>query len=127
VGGEFVDWREGFTTKGTKVHKKYERRNTKKQEKQNETRVEIYPISTGAGDGQGQPPTGVLSGGDPHPTRRIGAYMTQYPLIQSRSMGYKIGVLQSSEIGLSVYRSLRFQEYCKIDSNYWQPEILGVG
>lgn len=51
----------------------------------------------------------------------IGAFITQYPLIQARSMGYKIGVLQSSKMGFDVYRSLGFQEYCTIEEYLWSP------
>jgi ribosomal protein S18 acetylase RimI-like enzyme len=57
----------------------------------------------------------------------IGAYMTLHPLIQARSMGYRIGVLQSSEMGLGVYRSLGFKEYCQIDSYFWRPEKSKAG
>ena len=52
----------------------------------------------------------------------IGAWMTLYPLRQARFMGYKTGILQASEMGLSVYRSLGFQEYCKINGYLWRPE-----
>jgi len=57
----------------------------------------------------------------------IGALITQYPLLQARSMGYQIGILQSSEMGLSVYRSLGFKEYCKISMYRWQPERENAG
>jgi GNAT superfamily N-acetyltransferase len=57
----------------------------------------------------------------------IGALMTQYPLIQARSKGYKVGILQSSEMSLRVYRSLGFQEYCRIVSYRWQPEMVNAG
>jgi GNAT superfamily N-acetyltransferase len=50
----------------------------------------------------------------------IGALITQYPLRQARSMGYHFGILQSSEMGLNVYRSLGFQEYCKINVYRWR-------
>lgn len=49
----------------------------------------------------------------------IGAWMTLHPLCQARSMGYQIGILQSSAMGLSVYSSLGFQEYCKINMYRW--------
>jgi GNAT superfamily N-acetyltransferase len=52
----------------------------------------------------------------------MGAYITQYALIQARSEGYKIGVLQSSRVGFGVYRSLGFQEYCKVGEYLWLPE-----
>jgi hypothetical protein len=38
----------------------------------------------------------------------VGAQVTRYPLMQARGMGYKVGVLQASEMGYSVYRSLGF-------------------
>lgn len=52
----------------------------------------------------------------------IGAWMTLHPLLQARSSGYKIGVLFASPMGLGVYRSLGFQEYCKIASYRWASE-----
>ena len=57
----------------------------------------------------------------------IGALISQYPLMRARAMGYKVGVLQSSEMGLGVYRSLGFQEYCEIVSYRWQPERTSAG
>ncbi len=53
--------------------------------------------------------------------RGIGKWMTHYTLLQGRSMGYKAGVLSASKMGLNVYRSLGFQEYCKIDEYLWRP------
>ena len=52
----------------------------------------------------------------------IGAQMTLAPLREARSIGYKAGILGSSEMGLNVYRSLGFQEYCKIGQYLWFPE-----
>ena len=57
----------------------------------------------------------------------IGSLMTLQPLIQARSMGYRIGVLQASNMGLGVYRSLGFREYCQIDSYIWRPEKSKAG
>ena len=51
----------------------------------------------------------------------IGAQVTLYPLLQARAKGYKVGVLQASEMGLGVYRSLGFQECCRITSYIWRP------
>ena len=57
----------------------------------------------------------------------IGALLTQYPLLQARSRGYQVGVLQSSEMGLGVYHSLGFQEYCDINTYLWKPEKNETG
>jgi len=49
----------------------------------------------------------------------IGSAMTLTPLLAARAEGYRIGVLQSSSQGLSVYRKLGFKEYCSIGSYIW--------
>lgn len=46
--------------------------------------------------------------------RGLGAAMTLAPLHEARATGYRIGILQSSQIGLGVYRRLGFQEYCTV-------------
>ena len=52
----------------------------------------------------------------------IGSQATLYPLLHARQRGYKIGVLQASEMGFSVYKSLGFQECCRITSYVWRPD-----
>lgn len=52
----------------------------------------------------------------------IGAQVTLFPLLEARTRGYKAGILQSSEMGLGVYRSLGFREYCRIRSYQWRPK-----
>jgi ribosomal protein S18 acetylase RimI-like enzyme len=50
----------------------------------------------------------------------IGAQVTLYPLLQARDRGYKVGVIESSEMGFGVYQSLGFKEYCRICSYVWR-------
>jgi ribosomal protein S18 acetylase RimI-like enzyme len=57
----------------------------------------------------------------------IGALLTQYPLLQARSKGYRYGTLQASEMGRGVYRSLGFQEYCSISTYFWKSERYETG
>ena len=52
----------------------------------------------------------------------IGALMTALPLREARQQGYRVGILQASEMGEPVYRSLGFQEYCKYDFYEWAPD-----
>jgi len=51
----------------------------------------------------------------------IGALMTQLPLREVQNQGYKVGILHSSEMGVGVYCSLGFQEYCEIEQYLWSP------
>lgn len=51
----------------------------------------------------------------------IGAWVTLYALLQARALGYQVGVLESSEMGLRVYQSLGFEEYCRISCYNWKP------
>lgn len=45
----------------------------------------------------------------------IGAAVTVKPLEEAREMGWRIGVLQSSEMGYSVYKRLGFQHLCQME------------
>ena len=47
--------------------------------------------------------------------RGIGAAMTRVALEHGRSLGYHVGVLQSSDQGFPVYQRMGFVEVCKID------------
>jgi GNAT superfamily N-acetyltransferase len=54
--------------------------------------------------------------------RGIGAVLTLAALLEARAMGYRIGILHSSPMGLAVYRKLGFREYCKMSRYVWAGE-----
>jgi GNAT superfamily N-acetyltransferase len=45
----------------------------------------------------------------------FGSLVTRRPLEESRAEGYHLAVLQASEMGVGVYHSLGFREYCRLD------------
>jgi GNAT superfamily N-acetyltransferase len=51
----------------------------------------------------------------------IGARITHAALREAWDLGYKVGVLGSSELGYPVYRRLGFEEYCRIALYEWRP------
>lgn len=53
----------------------------------------------------------------------VGATMTAEPLYAARDAGYAAGILHASEMGVGVYRSLGFREYCKIYEYVWKPAV----
>ena len=48
----------------------------------------------------------------------IGAAITLNPLQNAREMGYRVGVLQSSDMGYNVYKKLGFRHLCQIENFY---------
>lgn len=54
----------------------------------------------------------------------IGAQVTLQPLLDARQRGYKVGILQSSQMGLGLYRALGFKEYCRIKSYIYRPQVV---
>lgn len=51
----------------------------------------------------------------------IGTQVTLQPLIDARQRGYKVGVIEASEMGFGVYRALGFETVCQICSYIWRP------
>ena len=49
----------------------------------------------------------------------IGTALTLAPLREARAMGFRIGILHASPMGLGVYRRLGFQEYCRMSHYQW--------
>lgn len=50
--------------------------------------------------------------------RGLGTALTLVPLLDARQAGYRIGILQSSEMGFSVYQKMGFQHLCQIENFY---------
>lgn len=51
----------------------------------------------------------------------IGAALTLQPLLEAREMGYRIGTLQSSDMGYNIYKNLGFHHLCQIECFYLSP------
>jgi ribosomal protein S18 acetylase RimI-like enzyme len=54
--------------------------------------------------------------------RGIGSALTLLPLREARAMGYRVGVLGSTQMGLGVYSGLGFQEFFKFGMYVRNPE-----
>jgi GNAT superfamily N-acetyltransferase len=50
----------------------------------------------------------------------LGAAVTLHPLLDARAKGYRVGTLQSSDMGYRVYQRLGFKEVCRMNHYYWQ-------
>jgi GNAT superfamily N-acetyltransferase len=51
----------------------------------------------------------------------IGTVITLAGLQEAKIRGYKIGVLEATIMGVSMYRTLGFQEFCQIGAFIWSP------
>jgi hypothetical protein len=54
--------------------------------------------------------------------RGIGAAVTMAPLLDARSDGYEVGVLQASEMGYPVYAAIGFTEQFRYHEYVWRPD-----
>lgn len=52
-------------------------------------------------------------------TRGVGGAMALAVLREARSLGYRVGVLQSSEMGYNLYLRLGFRNLCHVGYFYW--------
>ena len=52
----------------------------------------------------------------------LGAAVTLQPLLDARSMGYQVGVLESSDMGYKLYERLGFKDICRINEYYWHVQ-----
>ncbi|RPI01183.1 MAG: N-acetyltransferase [Ignavibacteriae bacterium] len=52
----------------------------------------------------------------------IGSAITLAPLLEARRMRYRIGILQASQQGYSVYRRLGFQDFGNLSLHLWEND-----
>jgi ribosomal protein S18 acetylase RimI-like enzyme len=53
--------------------------------------------------------------------RGYGMAITLATLLEARNAGYRVGVLQSSEMGLNIYKRVGFEEVCTFGQYLWLP------
>jgi predicted GNAT family acetyltransferase len=54
--------------------------------------------------------------------RGIGTAMTREALLLAKELDYDYAVIQSSSMGLPVYKNMGFVEYSKIKTYFWKPD-----
>jgi ribosomal protein S18 acetylase RimI-like enzyme len=52
--------------------------------------------------------------------RGLGGALTRAPLRDGLALGYRTGVLQSTEMGVRVYERLGFRKVCDVENYYWK-------
>jgi ribosomal protein S18 acetylase RimI-like enzyme len=55
--------------------------------------------------------------------RGVGRAMTLASLLDARRLGYRVAILQSTEIGFSVYRRLGFEQVCEMNHYTWRSDL----
>jgi GNAT superfamily N-acetyltransferase len=54
--------------------------------------------------------------------RGIGTAVTRAPLLEARAMGHRVGILQSSPMGLAVYDRMGFRTVCRMEHFLWKAD-----
>jgi GNAT superfamily N-acetyltransferase len=54
----------------------------------------------------------------------IGFAITQAALKAGQALGYRVGILQASEMGQPVYTRMGFKEVCRVSSYMWLPDSM---
>lgn len=53
----------------------------------------------------------------------IGTAVTCTPLLHARELGYRVGTLMASEMGIGVYTRLGFRPVCTFSVYSWEPKL----